>query len=386
MAKKERRSSRSGGRGGRGWTGVDVESKSRGGGREPSRVLLAELITKMEDECETELQLSFAKLDIECDRKLDAWRGKMLTQRARAAKRLRVVAARRTSLKRELVALDHERHALEAKVSTLKTQTSKKALARMRKALAVECSARKDAAKEEFMQRRLRVVLERYEEEDEEKEERSDGDSGTRVGSQRWKRGSRCSGAAHDVVTSADTASDDEALPRSVGASDGGDEESDGDAGGVFSANAEADEETLLGEEDEEDEEDRDGEEEEEEEEEEEGQGRAGYEEDEGGSVDSFDASAFGGDETTVEDSAVAFSSSGEEAAVATSEEDVGEDDDTRSSEEGTRDEKQLEETAAAEQAASESKRKRSSDASVSCILCTVTFHANRAHNLTRSP
>ena len=385
MAKKERRSSRSGGRGGRGWTGVDVESKSRGGGREPSRVLLAELITKMEDECETELQLSFAKLDIECDRKLDAWRGKMLTQRARAAKRLRVVAARRTSLKRELVALDHERHALEAKVSTLKTQTSKKALARMRKALAVECSARKDAAKEEFMQRRLRVVLERYEEEDEEKEERSDGDSGTRVGSQRWKRGSRCSGAAHDVVTSADTASDDEALPRSVGASDGGDEESDGDAGGVFSANAEADEETLLGEEDEEDEEDRDGEEEEEEEEEE-GQGRAGYEEDEGGSVDSFDASAFGGDETTVEDSAVAFSSSGEEAAVATSEEDVGEDDDTRSSEEGTRDEKQLEETAAAEQAASESKRKRSSDASVSCILCTVTFHANRAHNLTRSP
>ena len=55
-----------------------MESKSRGGGREPSRVLLAELITKMEDECETELQLSFAKLDIECDRKLDAWRGEVV--------------------------------------------------------------------------------------------------------------------------------------------------------------------------------------------------------------------------------------------------------------------------------------------------------------------
>ena len=51
MAKKVRRSSRSSGRGGRGRTGLGAGSTSRGGGgSEPSRVLLAELIAKMEDE------------------------------------------------------------------------------------------------------------------------------------------------------------------------------------------------------------------------------------------------------------------------------------------------------------------------------------------------
>ena len=335
----------------------------------------------MEDECESELQISFAKLDIECDRKLDAWRGKMLTQRARAAKRLGTIASRRASLKRELVALDHERHALNAKVSTLKTQTSKKALSRMRKALAVECAARKDAAKEEFMQRRMRVVIEHYEgvgrggesaEEDEEKEERSDDDSDSRVAPQRQQRGSRRSGVAHGFVgTPSNTASDGEMLPRSVDESDGGDEASAGAPDGVFSGDVDADEETLLGEEEEEEEDEADAEAGREEEDE--GQRLDGSDGDleEGESDDALDASALsssdygledsvGGDDTTVEDSAVAFSSSGEEAAVA-SENDVDDDDDVSLSEEGMRDEKQLEETEEEE----EEESKRSVDAFV---------------------
>jgi hypothetical protein len=93
---------------------------------------------------------------------MDAWRGGLLQERSELTSRLGAIATRRELLSHELLSLQRERPELETRVAALRSQTSKTAVAAMKKALIDESSARKSAAKNHFLVGSVGALIEDF--------------------------------------------------------------------------------------------------------------------------------------------------------------------------------------------------------------------------------